>query len=258
MTKSQIPKKAKIGLALGGGAVLGAAHVGILKAIDELGIEVSAISGTSIGALMAAFYAFGKNPLEVKEIMIDLSWRDISSLSLSSYGLFTNDKIDKLIEQYFGKTDFSEANIPLSIIATNIGNGKKAVLETGDLGKAVSASMAIPGVFQPVEIDGELLVDGGIVENVPVSPFKGKEVDFIIAVDLNAQHTYSEPKNIVGVLMNSFHFALSTASKVQTAKADLIIQPDLSAFNHIDVDQAEELMKSGYDAAMNELKMESK
>jgi NTE family protein len=177
-------RKKKIGLALGGGAVLGAAHIGVLKAIEEFNIPISYIAGTSIGAIISAFYAFGKNWEEMAILLKGLNWLDISRISLSQFGLLSNKKLGKLITDNLGDVSFDEACIPLAMIATDITSGEKVVLKSGNVAAAVMASSCIPGIFIPVEIDNRLLVDGELVENVPISPLKDMGANFIISVDL--------------------------------------------------------------------------
>ena len=177
-------RKKKIGLALGGGAVLGAAHIGVLKAIEEFNIPISYIAGTSIGAIISAFYAFGKNWEEMAILLKGLNWLDISRISLSQFGLLSNKKLGKLITDNLGDVTFDEACIPLAMIATDITSGEKVVLKSGNVAAAVMASSCIPGIFIPVEIDNRLLVDGELVENVPVTPLKEMGANFIISVDL--------------------------------------------------------------------------
>jgi NTE family protein len=171
---------------------------------------------------------------------------DISGMKLSRFGLLSNKKLGDLIDDNIGKANIDEATIPLSIITTNITNGEKTVLKKGSLSNAVMASACIPGVFTPVEMDNKLLVDGGIVENVPIHTVKEMGADYVIGVDLNAKHAYRKPKNIINVLMNSFHFTLRTAAKIQTKEADLLIKPDLSAFNMTSTKQIDDLIKQGY------------
>jgi len=144
----------KIALALGGGAVLGAAHVGVLRALTELDITVSMISGTSIGAFIASLYAFGKSWQEIRDIVYDLDWLDMTSLALSQYGLLSNRKIAGIVVALLGDKNIEEAPIPLSIVATDIGTGKKVILAKGDVALAVMASSCIPGLFKPVEWGG--------------------------------------------------------------------------------------------------------
>ncbi|HDP97696.1 MAG TPA: patatin, partial [bacterium] len=168
--RKKLKRKNKIGLALGGGAVLGAAHIGVLKAMEELDIPVHFVAGTSIGALVAALYAFGKDYKQIEKIAAELDWLDVSGLSLSQYGLLSNKKLGKIINKAIGDVDFEDARIPLAMIATDISHGKEVVLKQGNVATAVMASTCIPGIFIPVEIEGKLLVDGGVVENVPISP----------------------------------------------------------------------------------------
>lgn len=247
-------KKKKIGLALGGGAVFGAAHIGVLKAVEELKIPVSFIAGTSIGAMVSAFYAFGVGLPELEKIAKDLRWLDISGLTLSEFGLLSNKKLGELLGERIGDVELSQSKIPLAMVATDITTGERVVLKDGKLAPAVMASTCIPGIFKPVEIGERLLVDGGIVENVPLSPLHELGADYVIAVDLNANHKYKKPENIIEVLLNSFHFALQTTARLQTEDADLLIQPDLSEFNRIDLNQVEELIEAGYTEAMKVLK----
>lgn len=239
----------KIGLALGGGAVLGAAHIGVLKALEKSDISISYVAGTSIGALISAFLAFGKGWEEIREVVKDLNWLDISGISLSQFGLLSNKKLGRIIIENLGDVSFDEALIPLAMVATDISTGEKVVLKTGSVATAVMASTCIPGIFVPVEINGKILVDGGIVENVPVTTLKDMGADQIIGVDLNSKHTRKKPRNIIEVLLRSFDFTLKTATKLQTEQADILIEPDLSSFNMVDVDQMDDLIETGYQEA---------
>jgi len=244
----------KVGLALGGGAALGATHIGVLKAIDELNIEVSYVSGTSIGALIAALFAFEMNHKAIEKISEQLKWGDIAGMTLSKYGLLSNNKMEDLILENIGDVNFDQSGIPIAIIATNVSNGQKVVIKEGRIAPAVMASTCIPGIFIPTEINDQLLVDGGIVENVPISPLNAMGADVVIAVDLNSGHTYDRPKNIIDVLLNSFHFTMMSASKIQTNTADVLIKPDLSSFSRTNIDQTKELIDIGYKEAKKVLK----
>lgn len=240
----------KIGLALGGGAALGIAHIGVLKALKEKNIEIGWIAGTSIGSLIASLYCFDEDLDHLNNLAIETSWQKIAGISFSTYGAFSNSKLEKFLKEHIGDKNFEESKIPLSIVATNIANGKKVVLSKGSVSKAVMASTAIPGVFEPIEIENELLVDGGVVENVPVTTIEEMGAETIIAVDLNASHVSEKPKNIVGVLINSFHFLLANSTKSQIRQADILIQPELSKFSMVRLNNAENLIESGYNAAM--------
>ena len=244
----------KTGLALGGGAVLGAAHVGVLRALKESDIKISYIAGTSIGAFVAAFYAFGFSCEKIEDIALELKWLDISRISLSQYGLLSNEKLGKLIIKHIGEQNIEDAEIPLAMVATDVSSGKRVILKKGPVANAVMASTAIPGIFKPVEIEDKLLVDGGIVENVPINTVIELGAKYIIGVDLNAKHNYNKPRNIIEVLLNSIQFAMMASAKLQTKEADLLIKPDLSEFNRSDTDQVKNLIAKGYEDSKKTLK----
>ncbi len=244
----------KIALALGGGAVLGAAHVGVLRALTELDITVSMISGTSIGAFIASLYAFGKSWQEIRDIVFDLDWLDMTSLALSQYGLLSNRKIAGIVGALLGDKNIEDALIPLSIVATDIGTGKKVILAKGDVAFAVMASSCIPGLFKPVKWADSLLVDGMLMENVPVSPLVESGAESIVCVDLLAQHAFKKPENIIDLLLNAFYSTITNMTALQTDVADLSILPDLSNFSLIDTAQIPDIMEAGYRAALPALK----
>ncbi len=244
----------KTALALGGGAVLGAAHVGVLRALAELDITVSMISGTSIGAFIASLHAFGKSWEEIRDIVFELDWLDMTSLALSQYGLLSNRKIAGIVVALLGNKNIEDAPIPLSIVATDIGTGKKIILDKGGVALAVMASSCIPGLFKPVEWAGSLLVDGMLMENVPVSPLVERGAETILCVDLLARHTFKKPENIIDLLLNAFYSTITNMTALQTDVADLSISPDLSEFTLIDTAQIPDIMEAGYRAALPVLK----
>ncbi len=244
----------KTGLALGGGAALGAAHVGVLRTIKEYNINIDYVAGTSIGALAASFFAFGVPIDKIEEMTLGLKWVDISRLSLSKYGLLKNDKISHLIKKYIGDKNIEEANIPLAIVAADVATGEKVVLKSGSLIDAVQASTCIPGIFIPVEIDDRMLVDGGLVENVPVNTVKNMGAKLVIAVDLNAKHKYNKPDNIFDVIINSFHHLLKVPVKLQTKTVDFLLTPDLGEFSRTNTKNIPEMIEKGYIEAQKVLK----
>ncbi len=240
-------KNKTIALALGGGSVLGAAHIGVLKALEESKAEIKSISGTSAGAIVSSLYAFGKSAKEIEKIVLAFEWKNLSSLTLSKYGVLSNEKIGEIIKYNIGDKRIEDANIPLCIIATDITTGEKVILDKGSVSDAVMASTCVPGIFVPIELEGRFLVDGGIIENIPLSCLKNKDVDFVIGVDLISEHSYKKPNNVIEILYNSFNFLVKTNKRIQTKEADILIKPNLSKFNAIDMSQMKELIKIGYD-----------
>ena len=137
----------------------------------------------------------------------------------------------KKIKDVLGEVQFSDARIPLSVIATDVGRFEKVVLDSGDVAQAVMASACVPGIFIPVEIDDRMLVDGGLMENVPISPLQNKGMDIIVGVDLNAGRKFKNPEDLIDVLLNAIDIAIDNATRIQTQKVDLLITPALSAYN---------------------------
>lgn len=238
--------KGGIALALGGGAVLGAAHVGVLKALDEHQVPIRAISGTSIGGLIAALYAFGKSPEEIETLVAELDWLGVTRLTLSRFGILSNEELGRKVEETLGDVAIESARIPLYLVATDIATGQRVVLDKGDPGRAVMASSCIPGVFVPVEIDGRLLVDGGLVENVPVSPLRDNGARFVVGVDLNARRHYQRPDDIVDLLANAIDIAIDTVTRTQVSDADLLITPELASYSRRDTSRFVDLVEEGY------------
>lgn len=245
----------KLGIALGGGAVLGAAHVGVLKALEENSIKPEFISGTSIGAFVAAHYAFGSTIEELEEIALNLDWLDVTGFKLSKMGLLSNERLGKKILINIGNKHIEEANIPLTMIATDISTGKKVVLNEGPLYKAVMASACLPGIFIPVEWGDHLLVDGVLCENVPITPLRELGAKEIIAVDLTTNRDYKRPEDLIDVLSNTFDIGLNNMIQEQIKdKQTVFIQPKLGAYNRVDTRTTNELMDEGYRAAMKVLR----
>ena len=240
----------KLGVALGGGAALGAAHIGVLRALFEEEVKPEFISGTSIGAFVAAHVAFGTSIDDLEKIATDLDWLDITGLKLSKLGILSNERLGQSVLDQFGKVNIEDAEIPLSMIATDISTGEKVVLNEGPLYKAVMASTCLPGVFTPVEWEDMLLVDGVLCENVPVSPLRQMGAKDIIAVDLTTNREYKRPEDVVDVLVNTFDIGLNNMIKQQISDDNIfMIQPKLSAYNKADTSQTSKLIEEGYEAA---------
>jgi NTE family protein len=244
----------KVGLALGGGVVLGAAHVGVLQAINELNIRVDCVTGTSIGAFVAALYAFGKPWHDLEQIAVDLEWIDTASLALSQFGLLSNQKLGELLRNLIGDVGFEDAQIPLGMVASNVVTGQRVKLTEGRVADSVMASSCIPGIFNPVMIGGEMLIDGGLLENVPIMVAREMGAETIIAVDLfTASHSRRNPENLVDLLLNTYYSAMINAARPYNEFADVVITPDLSEFNLLSTDQIPAIIQTGYLAAKEKL-----
>ena len=239
-----------LGLALSGGAVLGCAHIGVLQAFDEAGIEVTHLAGTSMGALVASLYAGGMSGKEIAGITEVLRWPHVTRPSPSRLGLLSQDKLRKTLKAHVGDIRIEDARIPLAMVTTDISSGEKVVLSKGDLALAACASACFPGIFIPVEWEGRLLVDGGLVENLPLSPLRSWEVDRIIGVDAYLGMTFQRPTRMLNLIKNAVDIVLAQASQKGVGNVDVLIAPDLKAFSSTDLKDAPGLVEAGYRAAM--------
>lgn len=240
------PAPVKLGLALGGGAIRGAAHLGVLKQLDEHDLRPDCISGTSIGAFVAALYAFGQKPEDILTLIQDLELFDVASLRLSKMGLMSHQQIGTLITKTIGNKNIEDSPMPLAIVSTNIVSGQRHVFHKGPVAQAVLASTAIPGIFQPVKLDGSILVDGGLVENVPISPLRELGADCIIAVNLNGSAEYGQPQDAFDILLNATDIALDNTTRIQLANADAVVDLKLSEYSRNDPKHIPALYEAGY------------
>lgn len=246
------PNAPKLGLALGGGAMLGFSHIGLLMALEAARIPIDRLTGTSAGAIVAALHAFGVPPQRARSLLSPLTWRTVSNFSRNSLGLLSNEPLAEVLRGELGDVRIEDASIPLAIVAADIHTADTVVLRDGPLALAVQASAAIPGIYAPVNLDGRLLVDGGIVENVPVRPLREMGADIVIAATLGETLDFQPVRTLLGVLTNAFLIAVNTATRLDlTGGADVIIEPDLVVHNHWDANQRDELIEKGREAGRN-------
>ena len=225
------PFNTRIGLALGGGAARGIAHIGVLKAFEEEHIPIHCISGTSVGALVASYYAFGRPAESILSIGSTLNLSKILNFTLERGGLFSTHAIHEMIHRDLGDCRIEDADIPLAICATDIETGQQLVFREGSLAEAVCASMAVPGLFVPVEVNGRTLVDGGLVENVPISPLEKMGAGIIVAVDLSHVSQYPKPEDTFDVISNAINIAIDFNTRKQLKEADIVVPLDLSHYS---------------------------
>lgn len=191
MTKNKRPK---IGLALGSGGARGLAHIGVIKVLEENNIPIDFITGSSIGAMIGGFYAAGLSIKEIEEIASSTDWRKVfSTLFEPSFkkGLIGGEKVKTFIENYINGKSFEECKMPFVAVATDLKTGEVVVLKKGEMALAMRASISIPLIFRPVEIDGRTLADGGLSAPIPVEIVRNMGADIVIAVNLD-KHYYDE------------------------------------------------------------------
>tara|TARA_B100000780_G_C21126793_1_gene457567 strand:- start:1524 stop:2402 length:879 start_codon:yes stop_codon:yes gene_type:complete len=243
-----------IGLALGGGAAKGVAHIGVLKALEDANIEVDYIAGTSVGAMIAALYAFRVDVETIGSLARRLTMSKVTSFKLNKTGFFSTESLRELMLEYVGDVAIEEAAIPLSIVATDINSGEEIILTSGSVVDAVCASAAIPGIYIPVEINGRTLVDGGLVQNVPIEALQTAGAGVTIASHLNSVSHYQEISHVLDVMRNAFEIAVNQHTQDQLKEADLLISMDLSDFSLRDnTERYDELFNIGHKAATVQL-----
>jgi NTE family protein len=244
----------KVGLALGGGGAKGVAHIGVLKALEDAKVRPDFIAGTSVGAMVAAMYAFNVSIDTITNIARDLTLSQITTFKLNKTGFFTADPLKEILAEYLGEANIEDASIPLAIVATDLKKGEEVIFTHGPLADAVCASASIPGVYIPMKMGERTLVDGGIVQSVPVGAVKDMGAGVIIASQLGGVGVYEEPKNVLDVMRNSFDIALSRRTREEVKEADLVIAMDLRDFSIADnTERYDELFTIGYDTATKEL-----
>ncbi len=175
----------RLGVALGGGGMKGWAHVGVLRVLDDIGLMPDVVAGTSAGALIGAFWAAGMSVDEMMRVMREQKTRSLFSWRFDGQGLFSTDGMRGYLDRHFGERTFADLDRPFFVVATDLERGREVVLREGRIVDALLASTAMPGIFAPVEHKGMLLVDGGVVNNVPVSVLTGAGARYTIAVRLH-------------------------------------------------------------------------
>ncbi|MBW3012324.1 patatin-like phospholipase family protein [Candidatus Woesearchaeota archaeon] len=186
----------KLGLALGAGAARGMAHIGVLKAFDEAGIKVDAISGSSIGAVVGALYACGYSAKQIEELALSTEWKSLIDFTAPKTGFIAGRKVENYLRNLLKCKNFEDLKTDFYVIATEVNKGERVVITKGDIARAARASISISGVLSPVKCDDMLLVDGGFIDPVPVDVLREKNIHKIIAVDLsfNLKSMYSKKK----------------------------------------------------------------
>ena len=240
-------KKCNYGIALGGGGVRGFAHLGILQALEEKGIKPDIISGTSAGAIAGAYIASGKSPGEAFELIKDRRLIDFVEVRIPKTGLLNLDKLRKSLAENIEADDLNDLPIPFYVAVSNIIDGHVEYFNKGPLVKIVQASASIPVLFAPVEIDGKIYSDGGLFDNVPVEPLKGKAKK-LIAVNVSPINKTDKVKNLIQIAARTFHLSVNSTIQGLKDKCDLIIEPpELDRFEILDASKADEIFKVGYE-----------
>ena len=240
---SRIPA---IGVALGGGFARGIAHIGVLKVLEEEGIPVRIVTGTSVGALIGAAYCSGLSIAELEDVAHSVRFTTFARWTLSRYGFASNDRMVSFLNRTLKVKTFEDLRIPLGVSATDFNTGEGVVFHSGSIIDPVRASCAYPGMFLPVEIRGRYLVDGMLSHPVPTRPLLEMGADRVLAVHLRGTWANGgAPRHLFDVIGQSFAIAQDAMSSLWKEAADLVIEPDVAGFGYDDFKRADELMHAG-------------
>ncbi|MDR1093056.1 MAG: patatin-like phospholipase family protein [Clostridiales bacterium] len=240
----------KVGLALSGGGAKGYAHLGVLKAFEENGVDFDVVAGTSVGSLIGALYAYGLPTEKIIEAGADLEIKDIRD---HSFLLNPSNpaNIEAVVRGLIGDVLFSDLKKPFSAVATDLKSGREIVLNMGGVARAVSASCCVPVVFKPVVWGDWHLVDGGLVNVLPADVARAMGADKVVAVDINsARGSGTDSVKLWDVVKASFRIAMGASSKFGMLRADLAILPDTKRFRSSKKEGYEEMIETGYQAAL--------
>lgn len=238
-----------IGLALGGGFARGIAHIGVLKVLEEEGIPVRIVAGTSVGALIGACYCSGLSIDELQDVACSVRFTTFARWTLSRYGFASNDRMVAFLDRTLKVKTFEELRIPLGVTATDFNTGQGVVFHSGAIVDSVRASCAYPGMFLPVEIRGRYLVDGMLSHPVPTRPLREMGADRVLAIHLKG--TWSKggpPRHLFDVIGQSFAIAQDAMSSLWRDAADLVVEPDVAGFAYDDFKRSAALIEVGEQA----------
>jgi NTE family protein len=249
---TELPKPT-IALVLSGGAARGFAHVGVIRALEQEKIPIDMIIGTSVGSLIGAIYANDLNSFELEWTAFALekdSLLDYGILNaITGMGLAKGDKLEEFVKTKVKTMDIENLKLPFAAVATDLNSGMRVVLDRGSVAKAVRASSAIPGVFEPVNYQGKLLVDGGVIDNIPIDVAREKGADIVIAVDISQDVANYNITNIVDVMLQTVTIMSSENAKCKKKEADVLITPAVGNVAMLDFSQKKRCMQAGIDAA---------
>ncbi len=238
-----------IGLALGGGFARGIVHIGVLKVLEQEGIPVACVAGTSVGALIGAAYCSGVSSEELEKIAARVRFRDLARWTLSRYGFATNMRMITFLNKVLKVHTFEELQIPLAVTATDFGSGEGVIFRSGPLNDAVRASCAYPGVFLPVKVNGRLLVDGMLAHSLPTKPARDMGADKVLAVSLRSHWKNNDgPRHIFDVIGQCFSIAQDMNCASARQCADFVIEPDVTGFRYDDFEHSADLVAIGEEA----------
>jgi len=240
-----------IGLALSGGAARGIAHIAVLDVLEQEGVPIRAIAGTSSGSIIGALYCAGMPVSEIRRILLNAKWKDILAFTIPRTGLISSTGIFEFMEDILPVKKFSALTLPFAAVATDLRNGEKIAITSGSIAKAVQASCSLPVIFTPTEINKKTLVDGGVSSQVPVTTVREDlGIQRVVAVNVNYRALELEQfDNIVKIAAHLSALWASKNARVEEKLADAVIQVNARGIPLYDLSKSRELLRRGTKAA---------
>ena len=254
--QADMPKKLpKIGLALGGGAARGFAHVGVIQVLEEAGIRPDLVVGTSAGSLVGAIYASGKTGAQLQQVAESMEEAALTdwTLPLFSRGVFRGEALARYVSNQVNGRTIESMSIPLGIVATDLQSGQGVLFRQGDVGIAVRASSAVPAVFLPVRINGREYVDGGLVAPVPVRYAREMGAELVVAVDISSSPDANLANDTLQLLLQTFAIMGSSINRYELTGADLVVKPSLANLKGADFTTRRRAIEAGRAAMLSAL-----
>lgn len=245
----------RVALVLGGGAARGFAHVGVIRVLEHEKIPIHMIVGTSVGSLVGALYASNPDSFQLEWMAFALEKEDIFDFSLfsSKMGPVVGDRLEGFVKKKIPQDTIEDLKVPFAAVATNLNTGERVVLTQGSISKAVRASSAIPGIFHPVQYQNRLLVDGGVVDNVPVDVARELGADVVIAVNIGKGVVNFKIENLADVSLQAVNIMANEITRFKIRDADVIIEPNVRAVSMMDFSRKKECMEAGISSAKEAL-----
>jgi NTE family protein len=244
------PRPPRIGLALGGGAARGFAHIGVIQVLEEQGIRPDLVVGTSAGSLVAAMYASGKSGVEMGSLAQSMDESGLTDWSFPGRGLIRGEALARYVSRQTGGLTIEQMKLPLGIVATDLSDGQPILFQRGDAGVAVRASSAVPAVFQPVKINGKEYVDGGLVSPVPVRFARQMGAELVIAVDISSPPDGNATGDALRMLLQTFAIMSRSINRFELKEAEVVMRPTLNGVSSADFTARMKAVQAGREAAL--------
>lgn len=245
-----VPRVPRLGLALGGGAARGFAHIGVIQVLEEAGLRPALVVGTSAGSLVGALYASGKSGMELGTLAQTMDESALTDWAFPGRGLLRGEALARYVREQVGGRSIEQLPLPLGIVATDLDSGLPALFQRGDTGIAVRASSAVPALFQPVSIGGREYVDGGLVSPVPVRFARQMGAELVLAVDISVVPDGNPTGDAMRMLLQTFAIMGRSINSYELRDADIVLRPRLAGMSGADFTARRRAILAGREAAL--------